>query len=116
MPQAVPVCRWEPSLRGERIGNASKKTSRSIRDKEREVLLHKILGVAHFVAQKAAKVAQNTPFLCSTAYRKLLICIRWEYYLANFKTAAFSQLGHSSVLHCTLNPFIWFLARIFASC
>jgi hypothetical protein len=33
MPQAVPVCRWEPSLRGERIGNASRKTIRSIRDK-----------------------------------------------------------------------------------
>jgi Skp family chaperone for outer membrane proteins len=30
--------------------------------KEREVLLHKILRVAHSVAQKAAKVAQNTPF------------------------------------------------------
>src|SRR6266404_3402302 len=59
--------------------------------KEREVLLHKILGVAHFVAQKAAKVAQNTPFLGSTAYRKLLICIRWEYYLANFKTAGFNR-------------------------
>jgi hypothetical protein len=58
---------------------------------EREVLLHKILRVAHSVAQKAAKVAQNTLFLCSTAHRKLLICIRREYYLANFKTAAFSQ-------------------------
>jgi SEC-C motif len=65
----------------------------AIRDKGRgeKVLLHKILRVAHSVAQKAAKVAQNTPFLCSTAYRKLLICIRWEYYLANFKTAAFNH-------------------------
>jgi hypothetical protein len=65
--------------------------SNSRQGKEREVLLHKILGVAHSVAQKAAKVAQNTPFLCSTAYRKLLICIRWEYYLANFKTAGFNR-------------------------
>src|ERR1700730_10446184 len=59
--------------------------------RERKVLLHKILRVAHSVAQKAAKVAQNTPFLCSTAYRKLLICIRWGYYLANFKTAGFNR-------------------------
>src|ERR1700731_4685097 len=59
--------------------------------REREVLLHKILRVAYFVAQKAAKVAQNTPFLCSTAHRKLLICIRWEYSLANFKTAGFNR-------------------------
>jgi hypothetical protein len=93
MPQAVPVCRWEPSLRGKRIGNASKKNEplNSRQGKERGVLLHKILSVAHFVAQKAAKAAQNTPFLCSTSYRKLLICMKWEYYLANFKTAAFNH-------------------------
>ncbi len=65
--------------------------SNSRQGTEREVLLHKILRVAHSVAQKAAKVAQNTPFLCSTAYRKLLICIRPGYYLANFKTVAFSH-------------------------
>jgi hypothetical protein len=59
--------------------------SNSRQGKEREVLLHKILRVAPSVAQKAAKAAQ-TPFLCSTASRKLLICIRWEYYLANFDT------------------------------
>ena len=65
--------------------------SNSRQGKEREVLLHKILRVAHSVAQKAAKVAQNTLFLCSTVYRKLLICIRWEYYPANFKTAGFNR-------------------------
>ena len=42
---------------------------------EREILLHKILSVAHSVAQKAAKAAQNTPFRCGTLYRKLLICV-----------------------------------------
>jgi hypothetical protein len=89
MPQAVPVCRWEPSLRGERIGTRAGKRAAQFATREgARSLLHKILGVAHSVAQKAAKVAQNTPFLCSTAYRKLLICIRWEYYLVNFKTAA----------------------------
>jgi hypothetical protein len=93
MPQAVPVCRSEPSLRGERIGNAKQENEplNSRQGKEREVLLHKILGVAHSVAQKAAKVIQNTPFLCSTAYRKLLICIRCEHYLVNFKTAGFNR-------------------------
>jgi len=65
--------------------------SNSRQGKEREILLHKILRVAHSVAQKAAKTAQNTPFRCGTVYRKLLICIRCEYYLANFKTAAFSH-------------------------
>jgi len=60
-------------------------------------LLPKILAVAHSVAQNVAKAAQNTPFRCGTVCRKLLICIRWEYSLAIFKTAAFSQLGHSSV-------------------
>ena len=78
-------------------------TSRSVRDKEREVLLHKILGVAHFVAQQAANVAQNTPFICSTAYRKLLICIRWEYYPANFKTAAFNHSATPPFLSITGN-------------
>jgi translation initiation factor 2B subunit (eIF-2B alpha/beta/delta family) len=50
-------------------------------------LLHKILAVA----QKAAKSAQNTSFSCGTLCRMLLICIRREYYLSNFKTAAFSH-------------------------
>ena len=40
----------------------------------------------------------KTPhYQCSTLYRKLLICRDVEDYLANFKTAAFSQLGHSSI-------------------
>ncbi len=90
--------------------------SNSRQGKEREILLHKILRVAHSVAQNAAKTAQNTPFRCSTVYRKLLICFRWGYYLTNFKTAAFNQLGHSSILHCTLNPATWFLARVFVPC
>src|SRR5271155_5774749 len=77
--------------------------SNSRQGKEREVVLHKIIFVAHSVAQIGAKTAQNTPFRCSTVYRKLLICFRWGYYLANFKTAAFSQLGHSSAVNCTLN-------------
>ena len=47
--------------------------------------LHKIRAVAYLVAQKDDKPAQNTPFPCTTACRKLLICIRWEYYLSNFK-------------------------------
>jgi len=42
-----------------------------------DVLLHKILCVAHSVAQIADKSAQIAPFWCSTMYRKLLICIRW---------------------------------------
>ena len=54
-------------------------------------MLHKIIFVAHSVAQIGAKTAQNTPFRCSTVYRKLLICFRWGYYLANFKTAAFNH-------------------------
>jgi len=65
--------------------------SNSRQGKEREVLLHKILRVAHSVAQITAKAAQNSPFRCSTMYRKLLICIRSGYYLANFKTVAFSH-------------------------
>jgi hypothetical protein len=65
--------------------------SNSRQGKEREVLLHKILRVAHSVAQITAKAAQNSPFRCSTMYRKLLICIRSGYYLANFKTAAFNH-------------------------
>ena len=40
-------------------------------------MLHKIIFVAHSVAQIGAKTAQNTPFRCSTVYRKLLICFRW---------------------------------------
>ena len=44
--------------------------------KEREVLLHKILGVAHFVAHFAAKTAQNRLNRCTGTYRKLLICLR----------------------------------------
>src|SRR5579859_5996636 len=67
--------------------------SNSRQGKEREVLLHKILRVAHSVAQITAKAAQNSPFRCGTMYRKLLICIRPGYYLANFKTAA---LNHSA--------------------
>jgi hypothetical protein len=54
-------------------------------------VLHNIIFVAHSVAQIAAKTAQNTPFRCSTMYRKLLICFRWGYYLANFKTAGFNR-------------------------
>ena len=54
-------------------------------------MLHNIIFVAHSVAQIAAKTAQNTPFRCSTMYRKLLICFRWGYYLANFKTAGFNR-------------------------
>src|SRR6266436_350879 len=65
--------------------------SNSRQGKEREVLLHKILRVAHSVAQITAKAAQNSPFRCSTMYRKLLICIRSGYYLANFKTAGFNR-------------------------
>ena len=65
--------------------------SNSREGKEREVLLHKILRVAHSVAQITAKAAQNSPFRCSTMYRKLLICIRPGYYLANFKTAGFNR-------------------------
>src|ERR1700681_2181121 len=79
--------------------------SNSRQGTEREVLLHKILRVAHSVAQKAAKVAQNTPFLCSTAYRKLLICIRWEYYLANFKTAGFNHSPTPPFLIVTYSSF-----------
>jgi len=65
--------------------------SNSRQGKEREVVLHKIIFVAHSVARIGAKTAQNTPFRCSTVYRKLLICFRWGYYLANFKTAAFNH-------------------------
>jgi hypothetical protein len=65
--------------------------SNSRQGKEREVVLHKIIFVAHSVAQIGAKTAQNTPFRCSTVYRKLLICFRWGYYLANFKTAGFNR-------------------------
>src|SRR5882762_5399286 len=65
--------------------------SNSRQGKEREVLLHKILRVAHSVAQITAKAAQNSPFRCSTMYLKLLICIRSGYYLANFKTAGFNR-------------------------
>jgi len=46
--------------------------------KEREVLLHKILGVAHFVAHFAAKTAQNRLNWCTGTYRKLLICLRTD--------------------------------------
>jgi hypothetical protein len=42
--------------------------------KEREVLLHKILGVAHF----AAKTAQNRLNRCTGRYRKSLICLRTD--------------------------------------
>ena len=65
--------------------------SNSRQGKEREVLLHKILRVAHSVAQITAKAAQTSPFRCGTMYRKLLICIRPGYYLANFKTAGFNR-------------------------
>jgi hypothetical protein len=46
--------------------------------KGREVLLHKILGVAHFVAHFAAKTAQNRLNRCTGRYRKLLICLRTD--------------------------------------
>jgi hypothetical protein len=65
--------------------------SNSRQGQEREVALHKIIFVAHSVAQIAAKNAQNTAFRCSTMCRKLLICFRWGYYLASFKTAAFNH-------------------------
>jgi hypothetical protein len=42
----------------------------------------------------------------STAYRKLLICIRWEYYLANFKTAGFNRSSTPPFLILT-DPVIW---------
>ena len=48
-------------------------------------------AVAHSVAHFAGKAAQNTPKLCITLCCKLLICIRWEYYLSDFKTIAFSH-------------------------
>ncbi len=75
--------------------------SNSRQGKKREVLLHKILCVAHSVAQITAKVAQNSPFRCSTMYRKLLICIRPGYYLANFKTAAFNHSATPPLLIIT---------------
>jgi hypothetical protein len=61
-------------------------------------LLHKIIFVAHSVAQIADKPAQNAPFRCSAGWRKLLICIRWGYYLANFKTAGFNRSPTPPVL------------------
>src|ERR1700694_3414758 len=76
--------------------------SNSRQGKEREVLLHKILRVAHSVAQITAKAAQNRPFRCSTMYRKLLICIRSGYYLANFKTAGFNRSPTPPVMYSTL--------------
>jgi len=75
--------------------------SNSRQGKEREVLLHKILRVAHSVAQITAKAAQNSPFRCSTMYRKLLICIRSGYYLANFKTAGFNHSPTPPLLSIT---------------
>ena len=81
-----------------------RKALASIGSTPRAVLLHKIPAVAHSVAHFAAKPAPNTPNLCNTLCCKLLICIRRAYYLSDFKTAAFSQLGHSSALNCTLNP------------
>ena len=74
-----------------------RKAVASIGSTPRAVLLHKIPAVAHSVAHFAAKAAQNTPNLCNTLCCKLLICIRRAYYLSDFKTAAFSQLGHSSI-------------------
>jgi hypothetical protein len=50
-----------------------------------------IPAVAHSVAHFADKPAQNSPFRCSAVCRKSSIWIRWEYYLTNFKTAAFSH-------------------------
>ena len=41
--------------------------------------------VAHSVAHFAAKPAQNTPKRCSTVCRMSMNCIRWEYYLSDFK-------------------------------
>src|SRR3984893_7047106 len=76
--------------------------SNSRQRKEREVLLHKILRVAHSVAQITAKAAQNSPFRCSTMYRKLLIWIRSGYYLANFKTAGFNRSPPPPVMYSTL--------------
>ena len=46
--------------------------------KEREVLLHTILGVAHFVAPFSAKTAQNRLNRCTGTYRKLLTCLRTD--------------------------------------
>src|SRR5712664_150650 len=75
--------------------------SNSRQGKEREVLLHKIRRVAHSVAQITAKAAQNSPFRCSTMYRKLLICIRSGYYLANFKTAGFNHSPTPPIMYST---------------
>ena len=47
--------------------------------------------VAHSVAHFAAKLAQNTPKRCSTVCRMSMNCIRWEYYLSDFKTAGFNR-------------------------
>jgi hypothetical protein len=49
--------------------------SNSRQGKEREFLLHKIIFVAHSVAQIVAQTAQNTPFRCRGVWRKLLICL-----------------------------------------
>jgi len=72
-----------------------------------------VYAVAHSVAHFAAKPAQNAPKRCVALCRKLLICIRWGYYLADFKTAAFSQLGHSSVSN--LNLFLELAANLLRS-
>jgi hypothetical protein len=68
-----------------------RKAVASIGSTPRAMLLHKIPAVAHSVAQKAAKPAQNTPNLCTTLCCKLLMCIRWAYYLSDFKTVAFNR-------------------------
>ena len=66
--------------------------------------MHTILRVAHSVAQITPKAAQNSPFRCSTMYRKLLICIRSGYYLANFKTAGFNRSPTPPFLIIACNP------------
>jgi hypothetical protein len=58
-----------------------------------------VYAVAHF----AAKPAQNAPKGCVTLCRKLLICIRWGYYPADFKTAAFTRVPtRASDLPCQI--------------
>src|SRR5271163_3272042 len=72
--------------------------SNSRQGKAREVVLHKIVFVAHSVAQIGAKTAQNTPFRCSTVYRKLLICFRRGVLPSEFQDRRIQPLCHSSAV------------------
>ena len=64
---------------------------RVLENEDSKSLLHTFRIVAHSVAQIADKPAQIAPKRCSTVCPKLLICFKWEYYLANFKTAGFNH-------------------------